>query len=103
SPVTERRARELGISHCVNGVKEKLPVLRELAEKLGISREEVAFVGDDVNDLPCISWAGLGIAVQNALPEVREAADMTTLRSGGAGAVREAAEYILARNESEGA
>ncbi len=103
SPVTERRARELGIKHCANGVGEKLPILQELARKLGLSSEEVAFGGDDVNDLPCISWAGLGVAVQNALPEVREAADYVTRRSGGAGAVREMAEYILAYNRSEGA
>jgi 3-deoxy-D-manno-octulosonate 8-phosphate phosphatase (KDO 8-P phosphatase) len=103
SPVTERRARELGIEHCANGVGEKLPVLRDLARKLGISPEEIAFLGDDVNDLACITWAGLGMAVQNALPEVQKAAKHVTHRSGGAGAVREAAEYILAYNRSEGA
>ena len=103
SPVTERRARELGIELCANGVGEKLPVLQEFARKLGLSSEEVAFAGDDVNDVSCISWAGLGVAVRNALPEVREAADYVTRRSGGAGAVREMAEYILAYNRSEGA
>jgi 3-deoxy-D-manno-octulosonate 8-phosphate phosphatase (KDO 8-P phosphatase) len=103
SPVTERRVRELGIEHCINGVGEKLPVLQELARNLEIAPEEVAFVGDDINDLPCIAWAGLGMAVQNALPEVKEAAKYTTSRSGGFGAVREAAEYILTyNNKSEG-
>jgi 3-deoxy-D-manno-octulosonate 8-phosphate phosphatase (KDO 8-P phosphatase) len=98
SPVTERRVRELGIEHCINGVVEKLPVLQELARNLEIAPEEVAFVGDDINDLSCIAWAGLGMAVQNALPEVQEAAAYVTRRSGGFGAVREAAEYILAYN-----
>lgn len=103
SPVTERRVRELRIEHCINGVVEKLPVLQELARNLEIAPEEVAFVGDDINDLPCIAWAGLGMAVQNALPEVKEAAKYTTRRSGGFGAVREAAEYILTyNNKSEG-
>ena len=103
SPVTERRVRELGIEHCANGVGEKLPVLQELARNLEIAPEEVAFVGDDINDLPCIAWAGLGMAVQNALPEVQEAATYVTRRSGGFGAVREAAEYILTyNNRSEG-
>ncbi len=103
SPVTERRVRELGIKHCINGVGEKLPVLQELARSLEIAPEEVAFVGDDINDLPCIAWAGLGMAVQNALPEVQEAAAYVTRRSGGFGAVREAAEYILTYNtRSEG-
>lgn len=103
SPVTARRVRELGIEHCANGVGEKLPVLQELARNLEIAPEEVAFVGDDINDLPCIAWAGLGMAVQNALPEVQEAATYVTRRSGGFGAVREAAEYILTyNNRSEG-
>jgi 3-deoxy-D-manno-octulosonate 8-phosphate phosphatase (KDO 8-P phosphatase) len=79
-------------------VGEKLPVLQELARNLEIAPEEVAFVGDDINDLSCIAWAGLGMAVQNALPEVQEAAAYVTRRSGGFGAVREAAEYILAYN-----
>jgi 3-deoxy-D-manno-octulosonate 8-phosphate phosphatase (KDO 8-P phosphatase) len=98
SRATEGRARELGIEFLHNGVGEKLPVLKKLAADLGLKPEEVAFVGDDVNDLDCLRWAGLGISVANGRPEVREAADHVTQASGGYGAVREAAELVLALN-----
>lgn len=102
SPATCRRADALGVEHCFNGVEEKLLVLQGLAEKLNVSSEEVAFVGDDVNDLDCISWAGLGIAVQNAVDEVKAVADMVTSRSGGFGAAREVADYVLELNKAQG-
>lgn len=102
SQATEGRARELGVDLVYNGVGDKLPVLKGLAEDLGLTPEEVVFVGDDVNDLDCLRWCGLGIAVANARPEVLEEADRVTVARGGYGAVREAAEMVLAMNrESE--
>lgn len=98
SQATEGRARELGVELLYNGVGDKLPVLQALAEELGLKPEEISFVGDDVNDLDCLRWAGLGIAVANGRPEVRDAADRVTEARGGYGAVREASELVLAIN-----
>ena len=100
SQATEGRARELGVELLYNGVGDKLPVLKALAGELGLEPEEIAFVGDDVNDLACLQWSGLGIAVANGRPEVRAAADRVTEAGGGYGAVREAAELILSLNSA---
>lgn len=102
SQATEGRARELGVDLLYNGVGDKLPVLQSLSTELGVTPDEVVFVGDDVNDLDCLRWCGLGIAVANARPEVLESADWVTVARGGYGAVREAAERVLEMNrESE--
>ena len=98
SVATVQRAAELGVERCINGVLEKLPVLRCIADELGLAPEEVAFVGDDVNDIPCLRWCGLGIAVANARSEVKRNARFITRAAGGFGAVREAAEHVLFLN-----
>lgn len=102
SQATEGRARELGVDLLYNGVGDKLPVLQKLSAELALTSEEVVFVGDDVNDIDCIRWCGMGIAVANARPEVLREADRITAARGGCGAVREAAEMVLKMNrESE--
>ncbi len=101
SAPTERRAEDLKITRCVNGIKDKLPELKSIAEELGASAEEVAYAGDDLPDLECVRWAGLGIAVANARPEVIEAADYVTKRGGGNGAIRESADMIIKINDGE--
>jgi len=95
SEATARRARELEIAHVIQGAKFKLPVLKELLESLGLSPEQAAYVGDDVMDLPIVRYVGLGVAVANAVDELKEHADYVTARRGGEGAVREVIEYIL--------
>jgi 3-deoxy-D-manno-octulosonate 8-phosphate phosphatase (KDO 8-P phosphatase) len=76
-------------------VKDKLPEVQEIAASLGLKPEEIAYLGDDLPDVPTIRYAGLGIAVGDAPEEVREAADYVTSVSGGKGAVREVVELIL--------
>ena len=98
SPATERRAAELQITRLFNGVGEKLPILHALTEELGISLEETAYMGDDVNDLECLSAAGLALVPSDGVEEVRKAADVITPSRAGHGAVRDAAEFILAEN-----
>lgn len=95
------RAEELGIEEChQDATAAKLPIVARLIERLGLSWEEVAFVGDDLADLPVLRRAGLPVAVANAAPEVRATARWVTTRRGGAGAVRELAEALLgARGE----
>ncbi len=99
STVTDRRARELGIAIVVQGAKDKLSELRRLAAELGLSPEEIAYIGDDANDRECIAWAGRGFAPSDARSEAKEAADVVTESPGGYGAVRDAVEDILSFNE----
>ena len=98
SPATVQRAVELHVSRLINGVEEKLPALRALAEELDISLEETAYMGDDVNDVTCLRAAGLALVPLDAVEEARLAADIVTPSRAGHGAVRDAAEFILAAN-----
>ncbi len=89
------RCAELGIELVRQGVDKKLPSVRQLVSDLGLTAEQVCYIGDDLPDLPVIRWAGLGVAVANATPEVRESAAHVTRLAGGEGAVRETLELIL--------
>jgi 3-deoxy-D-manno-octulosonate 8-phosphate phosphatase (KDO 8-P phosphatase) len=95
SHIVEVRAAELGIEIVRQGFPEKLPVVREIVGTLGLSLDQVAFIGDDFSDLAAIHAVGLGIAVADAADEIRAAADHTTQLRGGDGAVREVVETIL--------
>lgn len=89
------RGRRLGIRHVFTGVEDKLEVLRELCAQLGIGLEQVAYIADDVNDLPVLRAVGVALAVADAMPEVREAVDRVGARGGGAGAVREVCDMLM--------
>lgn len=95
---TTIRAKELGISHVMQGCLKKLPALEALLEKTGLTEEQVACIGDDLMDIPLIRRVGFGVAVANAADELKEHADLVTQRAGGNGAVGEAIEYILKKN-----
>jgi len=97
SPPTQLRADQLEIKHVFQDCHYKLPQLKELVESQGLTAEQIAYVGDDLPDLPAIIYAGFGVAVANAVAEVKEYADYVTKASGGNGAVREVVEYILKR------
>lgn len=89
------RADKLQLDHMYKGIKDKLRILQEITEKEKIPLSQVAYIGDDRNDLECIQAAGLGIAVADAADVVKAAADHILKAKGGCGAVREAAEFIL--------
>ena len=89
------RAEDLGIQEILLGAWMKLPAYEEVLQRTGVQDREVCCVGDDLMDLPLMRRAGLSVAVANARPEVRQAADMVTDASGGNGAVREIVEFIL--------
>ena len=89
------RAKGLGVEDVYQSIRVKSDALRELAEARGVSLEEIAYIGDDLNDLPAFSVAGFKFAPVNAVEEVKERADFVTYKSGGSGAVREAIEMIL--------
>lgn len=95
TPVVERRAANLGIQHLYQGREDKIVVVEELLEQLGLTYNEVAYLGDDLPDLPVIRRAGLGMAVANAAPFVREHAHGVTRARGGEGAAREFCELIM--------
>ena len=92
---TNRRAEQLEVDHCLTDCHFKLPALEELTEREGLSKENIAYIGDDLPDIPAIRFAGFGAAVSNAVQEVKDSADFVTSRRGGDGAVREVIEYIL--------
>lgn len=85
----------LGISLMFDGVQEKISVLELISEQTGLLAEEIAFVGDDLPDLPLMRRVGFSIAVADAHKTVIENVDMVTSAKGGAGAVREVCEAIL--------
>ena len=95
SIIVENRAKKLNINECYIGIKDKFPVLKELCNKYNILLSEVAYLGDDINDLECIQNVGLGCCVPNAQEEVKQAAKFVTTLRGGEGAVREVCDYIL--------
>lgn len=92
---TEVRARQLGIHHCLVGIKDKPEALLQLQQRLGIDIAETAFVGDDLNDLAVRPVVGLLIAPADACMPVRKGAHAVLRKRGGHGAVRELAETIL--------
>ena len=89
------RARDLKLEFVHHGVNDKRACFDEVVEKAGLKREEAAFVGDDVIDLPAMRAGGLAIAVKNARAEVRKEAHYVTAHAGGEGALRDAVEFIL--------
>ncbi len=95
SPLTAKRARDLGIEHLIQGREDKKFALLELCKTLNIEAEATAYLGDDLPDLGAIVTAGLGMCVANAHPFVQEHADYRTHLAGGQGAVREVCDLIL--------
>ena len=102
SKIVENRAKELHISVVRQGCAEKRAAYEGLKAELKISDEEVAYIGDDIIDLPVMKRVGLPVAVADAVPEVRDAASLVVKHEGGRGAVRETVERILrAQNRFE--
>lgn len=100
SPIVERRCEELGIKLLMQGVKDKRMALEQLAKDLGLAKNEIAYMGDDLNDIPAFLVAGLSIAPADAAIEVLAMADIFTKAKGGRGAVREAITIILTAQET---
>ena len=95
SETVRLRARDLRMDYVYQGAHDKLSVFHEILDKSGAKADQVAYVGDDVIDLPVMRAAGLAIAVANAREDVKDEAHVITDHRGGDGAVRDAVEYIL--------
>jgi 3-deoxy-manno-octulosonate cytidylyltransferase (CMP-KDO synthetase) len=99
-PAVERRARDLGVGHVLSGRRDKAVAIAEVAATLGIALPSVAYIGDDLLDLPAMSAVGLAIAPADARPEVLAAAAWITRAVGGHGAVREVSDAIFAARDA---
>ena len=97
NPVVSVRAAKLNID-VLQGIENKLLVLSQWVAENQLSIEQVAFIGNDINDVDCLSAAGLGIAVADAYPVAVDAADFVLSKKGGQGAVREIADLWLSAN-----
>lgn len=93
--VTQIRAEQVGIELLYQGQKKKLPAFEKILDDLSLNNEQVAYIGDDLLDLPLVKRAGFGVAVANAVDELKEAADYITKKAGGDGAVREVIDLIM--------
>ena len=103
SEIIHKRSAELGITLLCEGVKDKYAELIKLTKELALTKEEVAYMGDDLNDLPAFRAAGFSFAPQDAVTEVVNNADCVVQKDGGRGAVRATIEMILkAQNKWEG-
>ena len=95
SPTLTARARELQIDRLHQGIDDKLSVYEQIKTAEGFADDQIAYIGDDLPDLPVMRRVGLAIAVADAVDEIRECAHFVTNKPGGRGAAREAIELIL--------
>lgn len=95
--VVKRRADKLNVEHLYMGIKDKVAIANNLCEKLGISMEDVAYIGDDINDILLLKKVGLSAAPLNAPKYIKEIVDIELNTKGGDGAFREFVEVIIER------
>ena len=95
SPATVERARQCKMTYVYQGHIEKIPILEEIMLDAGVTRDDVAYVGDDLTDIVCMRRVGFAVATANARKEVKAAADYVTEAVGGSGAIREVVELML--------
>ncbi len=95
SSATEKRAKEMGVTELYQGILNKGAILDKLLKKYKLSAEEIAYIGDDLADIPVLKKVGLSATVPNAPAEVKRMAIYITKQLGGKGAVREVVTFIL--------
>ncbi len=95
SKVVEHRCAELDIEHVYQGQKDKLSAFETLQQKLNLQADQIAYMGDDIIDMPPMKRVGLALTVPDACAEIAEVAHWVSTRKGGNGAVRDACEFIL--------
>ena len=95
SHIVQVRAGELGVDIIRQGFSDKLPVAQQIVTEFGLEAENVCYVGDDLTDFELMKYVGFGVAVADAVDEIKDVADHVTRLSGGQGAVRELIETML--------
>ncbi|MEC4819510.1 MAG: HAD-IIIA family hydrolase [Scytonema sp. PMC 1069.18] len=95
SDATFHRTRKLGIKHTFIGIEDKLTIINKLCKELGLSLSQVAYVGDDIVDLPGMRAVGCPLTVADAMPDNQACALYVTQRAGGQGCVREICDLLL--------
>ncbi len=98
STIVQNRAKELGVQHLYQGINDKQSVLKEIVEKLEISFDEVAVIGDDLNDFTMLRLAGKSFTPNNGVKEIKEIVDIVLEKNGGEGAVREMIDILVNDN-----
>lgn len=98
SDVVKRRAQDLGITDVYQGIANKVYVLEELCKKYKITKDEIAYMGDDLNDYSAIEYSYLTAAPRDAVDEILNLVDLVSEKNGGEGAVREFIEYIMKKD-----
>jgi 3-deoxy-D-manno-octulosonate 8-phosphate phosphatase (KDO 8-P phosphatase) len=96
SSIVEKRSNELGLDFCYQGSTNKMEQYEKIKQDFSLIDEEIAYLGDDVNDLSLIIRSGLGIAPADTMEYIKDKADLITKKTGGEGVFREAADLILA-------
>ncbi|MBE0425352.1 MAG: HAD-IIIA family hydrolase [Nitrospirae bacterium] len=95
SNVVKRRSEELGLKDIFQKCYDKMPAYNQLSQKYSLGDDEIAYVGDDIIDMPLLKRCGFPVAVSDSDDEVRSVAKMITRNKGGQGAVREVCDFIL--------
>ncbi len=95
SAIVAERCRELGIEELYQGVADKLECMMDVAGKYGVEQEQIAYIGDDMNDLACMQVAGISACPADAWEPVKESASYVCRNDGGRGAIREFADYLI--------
>jgi len=97
----EDRAKLMKINYVLIGKEEKYPAVKEVIDREGIKLEEIAYIGDDINDLPLLKVAGFSASVVDGMDVVKRQVDYVTKRRGGDGAVREFIDYLLEQRKKK--
>ncbi|MCM1030078.1 MAG: HAD hydrolase family protein [Oscillibacter sp.] len=101
SPSVQRRSEKLKVDYCFLGVKHKFPVVQQLVQKLHISLEEVAYIGDDINDIEVLKKVGFSGVPSSAPSYIRKYANIDLYKKGGEGVFREFVETMLGEKAIE--
>lgn len=102
STLLENRMKGLGVQHIYQGMEDKILGYTELLKKLNLTHEQVAYIGDDVPDVPVMKLVNLAVSVNDGHPFVKSIANMITTNNGGRGAVRELTDFIIMMQRGEG-
>lgn len=102
SEIVRQRCAELNITELYQGISNKLFKLKEVCDNKGIVLQNVAYIGDDVNDLTCIQQCGCSASPADAVMAVKDKVDYVCSQKGGEGAVREFCEYLISKRTNNG-